>query len=152
MTVLKRQNVMIGVVSLAAIAALLFESMRIGVAQGGSDPGPAAYPQFILALLAICAVGIIITPDDSTPDAQQRDWRIVALVLATIGLYIFMLATIGYIVSTVVFVAVMALLSGERRWWLLSVYSLGVALSLYFIFTNYLSITLPRGLVEELLS
>lgn len=152
MHALKRQNVVIGVVSLAVIAALLFESTRIAVTQGSSDPGPAAYPQFILALLAVCAVGIILTPDDRTPDDQPRSWKVVALVLASIALYIVLLATIGYIVSTVIFVLIMGLLAGERRWWLLAVYSLGIALILYFVFSNYLSISLPMGLLEELIS
>lgn len=152
MTFLKKQNVVIGVVSLAIIAALLFESTRIGVAQGGSDPGPAAYPQFVLALLAVCAIGIIITPDDKDTDSQRRDWRIVVAVLAVIGLYIALLGTIGYILATVIFVLIMTFLSGERRWWLLGAYSLGIALALYFVFSNYLSIALPMGFIEEMIS
>lgn len=152
MAALKRQNVMIGVVALAVIAALLFESARISVTPGASDPGPAAYPQFILALLAICAVGVIVTPADGTADDQPRSWKVVILVLASIGLYIGLLATVGYILSTVVFVLIMAQLSGERRWWLLAVYSVGIALVLYFVFSNTLSIALPEGFIEELLT
>lgn len=152
MTTLKRQNVLIGAVSLAVVAALLFESTRIAVSPGNSDPGPAAYPQFILALLALCAVGIIATPDDRAEEEQTRSWKVVALVLASVGIYIALLATIGYILSTVIFVLMVTLLTGERRWWLLALYSLGIALTLYFVFSNYLSIALPMGRIEELIS
>lgn len=148
---LRKNNITVGVVFLAFIAICFMASLQISNPSTSSDPGPGAYPQFVLALLAICAVGVMVTPDDRTPDSQPRDWKYVIAVFGAILAYVIMLATIGYLLATLVFVTGMLLLAGERRWYVITLYAVVLPLALFYVFSGYLSIALPGGFIEEML-
>lgn len=148
---LRRSNLIVGVIFLVFIAACLVASLQIKAPASGSDPGPAAYPQFVLALLAVCAIGLILTPADNPEASQQRRWPMVVAVFAMLAGYVLLLAVLGYLLATICFVAGMVLLSGERRWPVLTVYALVLPLGLYYIFSGYLNIALPFGVLEAIL-
>ena len=150
----RKTNIITGAVALAIVIALLLESFRISHSNSVSDPGPAAYPQFVLILMAICAVGIMLTPEAKRSDKESspRDWKIVAVILAVIAVYTTLLVAIGYLVATAIFAVVLAFLAGERRWWILAIYGVVIPTVLYVGFSVYLSISLPMGPWEELIS
>lgn len=143
-----KKNIIVGTVFLAFVAICFMASLSISNPSTSSDPGPAAYPQFVLVLLALCAVGVILTPDDKTPDSQPRDWRYVVAVFGTILGYVILLSTVGYILATLLFVSTMLLLAGERRVPVIAIYSVVLPLALFYVFSEYLSIALPSGLIE----
>lgn len=149
--VLRKKNIIVGAVFLAFVAICFMASLQISNPSTSSDPGPGAYPQFVLALLAVCAVGVLLTPDDTTPDNQPRNWRYVVAVFGAILGYVILLATVGYILATLIFVTAMLFLAGERRPHVIAIYAVALPLALFYIFSGYLSIALPGGLIEELL-
>ena len=85
---LRKNNTIVGAVFLAFVAICFIASLQISNPSTSSDPGPGAYPQFVLVLLAICAIGVMMTPDDKTPDSQPRDWRYVLSVFGAILGYV----------------------------------------------------------------
>lgn len=148
---LRKNNTIVGAVFLAFVAICFIASLQISNPSTSSDPGPGAYPQFVLVLLAICAIGVMMTPDDKTPDSQPRDWRYVLSVFGAILGYVILLGTVGYILATVLFVTAMLLLAGERRWHVIGLYAIALPVALFYVFSGYLSIALPGGFIEEML-
>ncbi len=147
----RRPNVWLGGATLAFVAGSLYESTRISVTGSSSDPGPAAYPQLILVAIGICGLVIMLARPEPVGEQQRRSWATVAGVLGGLVLYVFCLQFIGYIVSTIIFLVLMLILAGERRWGIGLLYAAGISFGLYFVFSTYLSVSLPIGLVEELL-
>lgn len=146
-----RPNIWLGGTALAFVAGCLYESTQISVSPSGSDPGPAVYPQLILGLIAFCAVAIMASRPEAEGEQQARSWKIVLGVFGSLVAYVFCLQFIGYIVSTSIFLVLTLILAGERRWGVAALYAAGLSLGLYFIFSTYLSVSLPIGLVEEIL-
>lgn len=64
---------------------------------------------------------------------------------ALLAAYIWLLAPIGFIPATVVFTIAFLLLVGERRWWMLIVFPVAASAFVILIFTQVLTIPLPRG-------
>lgn len=96
----------------------------------------------------------MLTPDTKMEDkdGSPRNWKIVAVILAVIAVYTTLLVAIGYLVATAAFAVVLAFLAGERRWWILAIYGVVIPAVLYVVFSVYLSISLPMGPLEELIS
>lgn len=59
--------------------------------------------------------------------------------------YIYALAWIGFIPATILFTIAFLLLTGERRWWVLTLFPLVTSAAILLVFTQLLSVALPRG-------
>ena len=62
-----------------------------------------------------------------------------------IGVYLFLMGKIGYIASTVVFMVASLLYLKLKNKIVLATLSVVLTLILYFVFTNFLTVILPRG-------
>lgn len=145
-----RGNAITATLLLLVVVASYMASYSVLDASGSSDPGPAAYPRIILVAIGICAI-LLYFIHDEREDSQPRSWKTIVLVLIAIAAYIALLGWIGYIAATVLFTLSMVLLAGERRILLVILYPIIFSLVLYFVFSNYLNIVLPEGLIEGLM-
>lgn len=91
-------------------------------------------------------------PDASSDDDHEADERATGIdVLKTVGgallvaLYIWLMRPIGFIPATVVFCVLFLLLVGERRWWMLLLFPIGASALVILVFTQLLTVALPRG-------
>ena len=109
------------------------------------------YPQVVLLVLFALSVSLMFqkngdgkptaTDEEGAKTRTHRVWGAILLMVA----YIFAWQWIGYWVATVVFVAVLARVLGERDWILVTGMPVVVALLVYFIFFRFLGIPLPAG-------
>lgn len=89
-------------------------------------------PAAILALVFIALIlpqTITKLPPDDVPDARRRrenlvEFLRVGLLAGVFGIFVFSLERVGFDVATFAFVAVGLWICGERRLWLVLVYSL----------------------------
>lgn len=72
--------------------------------------------------------------------------RTVAVVGAVIG-YFALWNVLGYLVSTVLFVAAVAVLLGERKPWVVGALALGLSGAVYVTFGLVLQVPLPHGVL-----
>lgn len=86
------------------------------------------------AILGLVLVALVLpqvfrkTAVEDLPDAAQRTQEVlkvarVALLAGAFGIFVFSLETIGFDIATLVFVAVGLYLCGEKRLWVIGVYS-----------------------------
>lgn len=69
-------------------------------------------------------------------------------VLAGLGLlvaYVYLLGPIGFVPATVLFSVGFLLLVGEHRWWVLVAFPVVSVTVLIGVFTQLLTVSLPRG-------
>lgn len=62
-------------------------------------------------------------------------------------LYALILSALGYLVSTILFIASALLILGQRRWGLVAALSVGFAGITYFLFAYLLQVPLARGIL-----
>lgn len=147
-------NAIAGVCILVLVVASFFASFDVLDTSGTSDPGPAAYPRIILAMIAICSLTLFTNRDLETEDSKQNkhgNIKTVLILLLLIAVYVFLLQYIGYIVSTALFICAALILAKEKRPLVIVFYAVAFSLIIYFVFSNYLNVVLPVGLVEELI-
>ena len=118
-------------------------------------PGPGFLPRWIGAgLIATGAVVLVnalrlkVAERAAWPDAAG--WRRVALMLGALAVAFVALKTLGFVVTTALFVAVVIFGLGVRSWIMLTAVPLLAAIGLYLVFAVWLSVPLPKGVLDVL--
>jgi hypothetical protein len=116
--------------------------------------GPGFYPRIVLGVTALLAIGLLVSDVAMhrrrvAPPQASRNYRGVALLFATFGLYVALLPLLGFRAATLLFlVAAQAVLEtpkSARRWLVLLAVAIVATAVTYFVFERYLSVLLPRG-------
>jgi hypothetical protein len=144
-----------GLVLLAISLVLLVKSFQLP-----SLPivpvGPGFYPSIVLSFMA-AASALLVLQDlmkrapvvAVTDDAPRRNYRLVVIAFAIVGLYVVLLPLLGFRIATMLFVGSLQAALGRpqtaRQWGVLAVIALGTAMVSYFVFERYLLVLLPRG-------
>ena len=77
---------------------------------------------------------------------EKMAWRSIVLTLVSFLIYILVLELLGYVVATVLFVAIILKTIEKKGWFLSSWVAVVMALLSYYIFKVWLQAELPRGL------
>ncbi|QIK67356.1 tripartite tricarboxylate transporter TctB family protein [Nocardioides sp. HDW12B] len=154
-------------VTLALVAVLWPATVSLDSAAGG--PGPAFFPQVLLAVLALASVGGLVVearrsrggaapatavsevpgPGDpglgSEDEGEETDLRRALQAAGLVLGYVAAIAVMGWVLASTLFALVFLWLSGHRKPWAL----LGVALVapqvLAYLFVKIVYIALPTG-------
>jgi putative tricarboxylic transport membrane protein len=73
-----------------------------------------------------------------------------AIMIAALAIYTVLLDPLGYILSTIFIAAVTLRILGVTSWKVISISSLTLSVSVYFLFTKFLSVELPAGVLTFL--
>ncbi|MBT3360418.1 MAG: tripartite tricarboxylate transporter TctB family protein [Rhodospirillales bacterium] len=137
-------NLVIPLVLLALIAVYFFETLDYPVQE---DVGPAAVPYLWMvfttgfcAYLAVRALG-----RKGKPDPVPGRVGFVAISVAWLALYLFAIQTVGYFLSTFVFLVVSTYALTYRKWPVIFALAAGWMVFSYFVFFKLLYIPLPVG-------
>src|SRR5436190_10280688 len=155
------------VLVLAAAAGLSYSALHFGYTPRGDRPGPDVWPRAILVLLAVaCIVRIVgvvrrrspaepAMPQDVIAEALPGDApddkpapRYPALLLTGIALtigYVALLATLGFFIDTVIYIAALTWTGRYRRWPVIAAVAFAGALVFMFIFMKVVYLSLPIG-------
>lgn len=136
------------------------QSFEIGQTTGFSPVGPSVFPIVMsLGLLALGAIFLLrqtLRPDREyaghvAREEQATDWRTTGLAAAALVGYAILLAPVGYILATGLFLPVGARILGSKR--PLRDLAIGLALGVvvWFAFTQFLGVRLPSGLLDPVL-
>lgn len=111
------------------------------------------YPIFLICASALLTTALLVRAAralrtgeqiDTSGDFKRNILTIVAYSVL-IGAYVLLLDKISYVVATILFVVASLLFLKVRSWKLLVLLPLGLTFSMYFLFTKFLLVTLPRG-------
>lgn len=123
---------------------------------GGKDepysPGAMAastYPRLVLGCIIFTALLLIARPARQLAAGQNRSMLVGLPVIILMALYIALLETAGFFVLTPIFLVLLPLLAGFRRYGLIILSSCLVTVILYGVFVEVLNIPLPAGFLGD---
>lgn len=118
-------------------------------------PGPGFFPfwlsligsAFSLALL----IGVIRAPPDP-PDAPPilpdgYGARRIAAIIGTLAITALLMEALGFQLAMLGFNVVLLVALGERRWIAIGLFAVAGSFGVYYVFTRWLDVLLPAGLL-----
>ena len=118
--------------------------------EGTLPVGPRFYPQMIGICLTVCGIILSIRNRPFQIVIPREGFRKNAKVILSFVLYVILFETLGYILSTLLFIFALVYLQERRKLLELIMFTIVVTFSLYFTFHTFLSIPLPGGFLKYL--
>ena len=109
------------------------------------------YPLVLLIISYIMTIYLLVSSvykmkkEDKQPTQVVEQAKIIIPYCLMIAVYLFLMGKIGYILSTVVFMIASLLYLKLKNKILMIALSVVLTVILYFVFTNFLTVILPRG-------
>lgn len=136
--------------ALAACTALFFfigaGSFR-DLATNQLDIGSRSFPRLIAVLLLLFSIWQIIHAVRRTRPAGEKisfgNLPTVVTGMILLSIYILVLKKIGYFFATPVFIFLLQLIQGSRKWITMIIISLCFSLFAYLVFVRFLGVALP---------
>ena len=133
---------------------VLIEGMRLTYTIQGV-PGPGFLPRWIAVgligtglLVAIKALRPRFLPSgEDSPWPDALGWRRVAVMLAALAVSLMALESLGFLPTTILFMAVTIRALGARSWLMVATLPVLVSGVLYAVFAIWLRVPLPRGIL-----
>ena len=149
--------------SLFLVSLIVFwDTHRLILPTNNTVVSPRTFPYAVATLLALAAIGVIVEvlrgnvaiPEgaDSNSTFERADYRTMFIIVAAIGLHVFLLERTGYIISATISFWGVAYAFGAKKMARLGLISLIFAAIVYFSFTNLLGIQLPKWILENFIS
>ncbi|HWP60063.1 MAG TPA: tripartite tricarboxylate transporter TctB family protein [Candidatus Acidoferrales bacterium] len=118
--------------------------------------GPDFYPRVLLLLLIGLSLALVLEGlfakrlprERAAPGSWLREYQAVWLSFSLFFLYVVLLPRLGFLFSTILFVAALQWILGERTWRRLPgslLTGIGTAVATYLVFEKYLYVLLPRA-------
>ena len=114
-------------------------------------PVSKGYPLVLLIMSYIMTIYLLVSSvykmkkEDNQPTQVVEQAKIIVPYCLMIAVYLFLMGKIGYIASTVVFMISSLLYLKLKNKILMIILSVVLTIILYFVFTNFLTVILPRG-------
>lgn len=149
---------------LVLLALAVFAYLQAGhfdTVTEGSRVGPDLWPKIVSVVLALTsAIGIVAAlgaGETQAPDADEADEAAAMLVIpethprmvwvgaAATGLYVAALPTLGFLCATTPYAMALLVIGGMRRWRLVPVFGVILAIAFTIIFMKVVYVALPLG-------
>lgn len=149
--------------SLFLIALVVFwDTHRLVIPDNNIAVSPRTFPYIVATVLLLAAIGVAVevlrgraaTPEGVNPEEafQRADFKTMGIIIGSIGLHVFLLERTGYIISAAISFWGVAYAFGTKRMLRLGIISLIFALLVYYSFTTFLDIQLPRWIIEDFIA
>ncbi|NDH38562.1 MAG: tripartite tricarboxylate transporter TctB family protein [Actinobacteria bacterium] len=116
----------------------------------------------VATVLLLASIGVAIevlrgkaaTPEGVDPSEpfQRADFKTMGIIIGSIGLHVFLLERTGYIISAAISFWGVAYAFGAKRMLRLGLISLIFTSFVYFSFSTFLDVQLPKWILEEFIS
>jgi putative tricarboxylic transport membrane protein len=131
-----------------AMIAVFIIAVSAGMNPYGSwSLAPGLFPLIMGVILLVLAISLIFQAVRSksfkSGGFDKVDWLRITITMALTFIYVWLVPIIGFIAVSIPYLALMLLLLGEKRWWLIGIISVGAILGLYYAFGVLLSVYLP---------
>jgi putative tricarboxylic transport membrane protein len=121
--------------------------------------GPQAFPALVGIGLLISGLLLLgetwrrrraagFAPVAPADPIERRSRAILAAMTAWTALYYFAFERAGYVVATVVYMFALLAFFNRGRWWVNAASAAGFTLAAYMLFTSFLQVALPRGILD----
>lgn len=153
-------------VFLLLLGELFFLWQAAALPAGNQPIGPRTFPLVVAVGLIATTLYILLRLVRRRSEADEddlvlvpaeddettiRDWRAVGVVFAALLLLCLLYERLGFVLTFALFVAALSTYF-ERRLWLVNlIVAFAVSVSFFLLFTRLLEISLPRGILGDLL-
>jgi len=150
-------DVLLGVCVAIGAAVYLYADARLPALAIGDPMGPRAFPALIG--IGLMASGLLLFGEVwrrrriagavtvAADPVERRSRRILAAMTAWTALYYFAFERIGYVIATLVYLFALLAFFNRDRWWINAACAAGFTLAAYALFTFFLQVVLPRGIL-----
>jgi putative tricarboxylic transport membrane protein len=136
-----------------AVLGLTAAVASTGIDEGaGGQLHPRTFPMIIGALLVIGGAGLAIRAAVAERIAGKAiawpdgtGWKLLSIAMAGMAVYVAISQTLGFIISSLVFVPWFIRYFGRYSHWVACSCALGIAAFIYLVFIRLLQLTLPIG-------
>jgi putative tricarboxylic transport membrane protein len=151
-------DVLLGVGVIIGAAVYLHADADLPVLQNGGPMGPQAFPA--LVGIGLLASGLLLLSETwrrrragvaavvAADPIERRSRRILAAMTAWTALYYFAFERVGYLVATAVYMFALLAFFNRGRWWVNAASAAGFTLAAWLLFTSFLQVVLPRGILD----
>lgn len=115
------------------------------------DPGSATFPRMLAGALLVLSALQFLRPGEMEALPRGGGAIRVAGIVALLFVYSMVLEPLGFMLSTMLFLAAALVLAGARGLLPLSLIPVGVSFALFYVFNQLLSVSLPRAFLEGIL-
>jgi len=139
-----------------------WDTHRLVIPDNNIAVSPRTFPYIVATVLLLASIGVVFevlrgkaaTPEGVEPGEpfQRADFKTMGIIIASIGLHVFLLERTGYIISAAISFWGVAYAFGAKRMLRLGLISLIFTTLVYFSFTTFLDIQLPTWVLEDLIS
>jgi len=133
-------------IGLAAVMFVITGNLEQQVTPGAMSA--STYPKLILVCIMLLSGLILIKPAAGESDRRPVVLRGLPVILLT-ATYIALIELAGFFVITPLFLFVLPLFAGYRRYMMIAISVVVITASLYGVFVEILSIPLPQGLLGD---
>jgi putative tricarboxylic transport membrane protein len=143
-------NIIAGVaVFLLGIATTFFAWQTLPYS-GDFGPGPGFLPLWLGVALTVCSIPVIITDlrntDRSERLFQPETWKCLKVLILVVAVFL-ALPVFGFSAGLALITAGGMRLMGKRSWVSCVVTVIGTAICIHYLFGQWLSIPLPKGMI-----
>jgi putative tricarboxylic transport membrane protein len=148
-------------VALLAVGLLvLYQTFQIAQGGGYSAVGPRFFPLMVAVSLIVLSVIFLlratVRPDhvlaeQAAAEESATHWPTVGLTTVALVVYAFALGMLGYIVATALFFLAVARVLGSRHPARDLLVGIVLGVTIYVVFTRFLGVRLPGGVLDGLL-
>ncbi|SFJ29328.1 tripartite tricarboxylate transporter TctB family protein [Thermoflavimicrobium dichotomicum] len=137
------------------IASILFilvgvffivESRKLSSTAYGSGVGPDLFPMGLGILLILLSIRLIFETFRYPKEKQEGktlDIKRFAIILFSALLYALLMETLGYVLTTFLFLVVAFQTMERGKWWLSIILAAAFSVGVYYLYVNILKGTLP---------
>ena len=152
-------DVLLGICVIIGAAVYLHADADLPVLQNGGPMGPQAFPALVGIGLLISGLLLLgetwrrrraagFAPAAPADPIERRSRAILAAMTAWTALYYFAFERAGYVVATLVYMFALLAFFNRGRWWVNAASAAGFTLAAYMLFTSFLQVALPRGILD----
>ena len=148
-----RSGVISAVALLALALAALLEAGKLPFGAFNS-PQPGFFPLILAIFLAFFSV-LLLAQEISQTDGESGAfpggvalWKRIALAIGALVAFGLLFETLGYILSTFLFIAFLLRAVERQKWWLVVVVAFCTSLVIYLLFGLLLNSPLPAGILS----
>ena len=117
---------------------------------GDFGPGPGFLPLWLGVALTVCSIPVIITDlrntDRSERLFQPETWKCLKVLILVVAVFL-ALPVFGFSAGLALITAGGMRLMGKRSWLSCAVTVIGTAICIHYLFGQWLSIPLPKGMI-----
>lgn len=118
-----------------------------------ADFMPKIYGSFLLiaSIILMLTSAAKIKNIDSCAEKKETDWKRIFAVIVLIFIYVLLMQLLGFISTSIPFLFILSVLLTpqyvQKKYWIYGVFSLVLPIIAYFVFSYYLNLTMPSGIL-----